>query len=147
MNTVIMMGNLTRNPEMRYTQDGKAVASFSIAVRINENNTSFFEWSAWEKTAEFICEHFKKGNRILVEGRAVQDRWDDKDSGKTRSAVKFTAFRIHFTESKSAREKNEETHETRTTDDHPKAQPRTAIREAAANEVVGQEEEEDDVPF
>lgn len=78
----IFVGNLTRDPEMRVTQTGKSVCSFSVAVkRRRQDVTDFHDCVAWEKTADAICKHFHKGKEILVEGE-LQRRSYEKDGQK-----------------------------------------------------------------
>jgi len=101
LNSVNIMGNLTRDPELRYTPSGKAVCSLSIANnRIYSKNSekitevSYFDVEVWGVIAENCVKYLKKGNGIIVEGRLRQDRWE-KD-GKTQSRVKIAANSIHF---------------------------------------------------
>lgn len=84
MNKVFLSGNLTRDVEVRYTQQGKAYARMGIAVNrpyAKEKTVDFFNLVAWEKTAEFCGKHFKKGSRVLVEGR-LQTNSYEKDGVK-----------------------------------------------------------------
>jgi len=103
-NKTIVMGNLTRDPELRYTPSGAAVCDIGIAV--NEKytdkggqkveNVHFFDITAWSRTAELVAQFCKKGSLILVEGKLTQDRWDDKQTGKKMSKVKIVAERVQF---------------------------------------------------
>jgi single-strand DNA-binding protein len=101
LNSVNIMGNLTRDPEMKYTPSGKAVCSLSIANnRIYTKNgekvteVSYFDVEVWGVVAENCSKYLLKGQGIIVEGRLRQDRWE-KD-GKTQSRVRITANNIHF---------------------------------------------------
>ncbi len=101
LNSVNIMGNLTRDPEMKYTPSGKAVCSLSIAnnriySKNNEKVTevSYFDVEVWGVVAENCSKYLLKGQGIIVEGRLRQDRWE-KD-GKTQSRVRITANSIHF---------------------------------------------------
>lgn len=98
INQVILMGRLTRDPEMRTTPSGKNVCSFSLAVdRMGqEDQADFFDVSAWEKTGELVNQYLSKGRRCLVQGRLRQDSWEDKESGKKRSRVEVVAFDVTF---------------------------------------------------
>jgi single-strand DNA-binding protein len=98
INQVILMGRLTRDPEMRTTTTGKSIASFSIAVdRGGEGDqTDFFDVTAWEKLGELVNQYLSKGRRCLVQGRLRQDSWDDKDTGKKRSKVEVVATDVTF---------------------------------------------------
>ena len=104
MNKVILTGNLGRDPEVRYTQSGKAVASFSIAVNRgwrskNENQqqptVDFFNVTAWEKLAEFCGKYLTKGTRILLEGR-LQSRTYEAQDGTKRNVIEVVANDIEF---------------------------------------------------
>ena len=101
-NRVILMGNLTRDPELRYTPNGSAVASFAIAVnrRYKVDNekreeTSFFDIVFFGKPAEIIAEYMKKGRPLLVEGRLQQRRWET-DEGQKRSKVEVIGDSFEF---------------------------------------------------
>ena len=101
LNTVNIMGNLTRDPELKYIPSGKAVCSLSIANnRIYSKNgekvteVSYFDVEVWGVIAENCVKYLKKGNGIIVEGRLRQDRWE-KD-GKTQSRVRISANNVHF---------------------------------------------------
>lgn len=98
INQVILMGRLTRDPEMRTTPSGKSVCSFSLAVdRIGQDDQAdFFDVTAWEKTGELVSQYLSKGRRCLVQGRLRQDSWDDKETGKKRSRVEVVAFDVTF---------------------------------------------------
>ena len=98
------MGNLTRDPEIKYTAKGTAVCEISIAVNktwkdqsgAKQEKVSFFGCSAFGKTAEVIAEHFKKGKPILIEGELTQDTWEDKESGKKREKTKVQIDSFQF---------------------------------------------------
>jgi len=104
------MGRLTRDPELRHTPNGVAVASFSLAVDRGfvskdggERQTDFIDVVAWRNTAEFVSKYFVKGQMAAVSGRLQIRDWTDKDGNKRRSA-EVVADNIHFTESKKSRE-------------------------------------------
>lgn len=101
LNSVNIMGNLTRDPELKYTPSGKAVCNISIAnnrvyVRNGEkvSEASYFDVEVWGVVAENCAKYLSKGRGIIVEGRLRQDRWE-KD-GKTQSRVRIAANSIHF---------------------------------------------------
>lgn len=101
LNSVNIMGNLTRDPELKNTPSGKAVCSMSIAnnrifSKGNEKVTevSYFDIEVWGMVAENCAKYLKKGSGVIVEGRLKQDRWE-KD-GKTQSKVRITANSVHF---------------------------------------------------
>ena len=108
MNKVILMGRLTRDPEVRYTQTNNTlVASFSLAVnrrftREGDTQTAdFINITAWAKTGEFVSKYFKKGQQVAVIGRIQTRSWDDQN-GQKRYATDVVAEDIEFAESKSA---------------------------------------------
>ncbi len=101
-NRVILMGNLTRDPELRYTGGGTAVCSLSLAVnrRVKkgdrwEEEASFFDIVVFGKIAENSAEYLAKGRPVLVEGELVQRRWDDQE-GRKRSKVEVVANTVQF---------------------------------------------------
>lgn len=96
-NKVILLGNLTRDPEVRYTAGGSAVTEVSLAVnrqwtdrQTNERKeeVTFVEVTLWGRTAEIAGEYLSKGRPCLIEGRLQLDRWEDKETGKNRSKLK-----------------------------------------------------------
>src|SRR3954463_5090950 len=97
-NRVVLAGNLTRDPELRFTQEGVPVASFSIAVnrvRSKSEAVDFFDVSAWRELGETVANYKKKGDPVLVEGRLQYRTWQAQD-GTKRSAVDVVADRIQF---------------------------------------------------
>ena len=105
LNKVILMGRLTRDPELRRTGSGTAVTGFSLAVDRNfkgqsgEKETDFIDVVAWRNTAEFVSKYFTKGRMAVVEGRLQIRDWTDKDGGKRRSA-EVVAESVYFADSK-----------------------------------------------
>src|SRR5512133_3434147 len=95
-NKVILAGNLTRDPEMRYTPQGKAVARLTLAVNRNyttetgekREEVAFGDVDAWGRQAEVIAQYMKKGKPLLVEGRLKQDTWEDKNTHQKQSKLK-----------------------------------------------------------
>jgi single-strand DNA-binding protein len=98
INQVILMGRLTRDPEVRTTTTGKTITSFSLAVDRGgqDDATDFFDVTAWEKLGELVSQYLSKGRRCLVQGRLRQDSWDDKETGKKRSKVEVVATDVTF---------------------------------------------------
>ena len=106
INKAILMGRLTRDPELRHTNSGTAVCSFSVAIDngYGENRrTDFINCVAWNKTAEFVTNYFSKGKMIIVEGRIQSRSWDDPNGGK-RYATEVVAENVSFGESKKSSE-------------------------------------------
>ncbi len=103
-NKVILMGNLTRDIEMRTTPSGQTVANFSLAVSRSwkdqngqqQEQTSFINCVAWGKPGEIIAQYVKKGDPLLVSGRLDQRSWDDKESGQKRSTVEVNVEDFNF---------------------------------------------------
>ena len=101
MNQCQLMGRLVRDPELRYTQNGTAVASFTLAVdrRFNRDKADFIKVIAWRNTAEFCANHFQKGSKIALVGSIQTRTWED-DSGKKHREVEVIADSVYFAESK-----------------------------------------------
>ena len=105
LNRIILMGRLTRDPELRRTGSGTAVTSFSLAVdrdfksQSGEKETDFIDIVAWRNTAEFVSKYFTKGRMAVVEGRLQIRDWTDKEGNKRRSA-EVIADNIYFGDSK-----------------------------------------------
>ena len=107
LNHIVLMGRLTRDPELRRTGSGIAVASFSLAVdrdfgssaNNGEKETDFIDIVAWRNTAEFVSKYFTKGRMAVVEGRLQIRDWTDKDGGRRRSA-EVVADSVYFGDSK-----------------------------------------------
>ena len=104
INKAILMGRLTRDPELRHTGTGTPVCSFSVAVDngYGENKrTDFINCVAWNKTAEFVTNYFGKGKMIIVDGRIQSRSWEDQN-GEKRYATEVIAERVGFGETKTA---------------------------------------------
>ena len=105
LNKIILMGRLTRDPELRQTQNGTKVAAFSLAVdrdyaaQSGERETDFIDCVAWRGTAEFAAKYFTKGQMAAVEGRLQVRDWTDKDGNKRRS-YEVIADSLYFAGSK-----------------------------------------------
>ncbi len=106
LNHITIMGRLTRDPELRYTQSQTPVASFTLAVDRDfsgrdggEKQTDFIDCVAWRQTAEFVNKYFSKGSMAVVAGRLQIRDWQDRDGNKRRSA-EVVAENIYFGESK-----------------------------------------------
>lgn len=103
-NKVILMGNLTADPEVRTTPSGQSVTSFSLAVnrtfRGSDGNrreeTSFINCTAWGNTGETIAKYVGKGRQLLVSGRLQQRSWEDKETGKRRSTIDVIVEEFSF---------------------------------------------------
>lgn len=110
INKAILMGRLTRDPELRHTGSGTAVCSFSIAINTGsgENQTTdFVNCVAWNKTAEFVSKYFTKGRMIVVVGRISTRSWEGQD-GKKNYATEVVASEVSFGESKRSADTSED---------------------------------------
>ena len=105
LNRIIVMGRMTRDPELRRTNSGTAVASCTVAVdrdfksQSGEKETDFIDVVAWRNTAEFVSKYFSKGRMAVVEGRLQLRDWTDKDGNKRRTA-EIVADSVYFGDSK-----------------------------------------------
>lgn len=104
LNKVMLIGNLTRDPELRYTPSGKAVADISLAINRVWNNeqgqkqeeTIFVDVTLWSRQAELAQQYLSKGRGVYIEGRLQMDTWDDKETGKKRSRLKVVGDNLQF---------------------------------------------------
>jgi single-strand DNA-binding protein len=151
-NKVILAGNLTRDPEMRYTPKGTAIANFGLALNRKwksesgetKEEVTFVDIEAWDRQAEVVAQYFKKGNPILVEGRLKLDQWEDKNTHQKQSKLKVRLESFSFLGTGAGRGS-----EGGAPMPPPAARPSAAA--AAAPEPAAEAEppqpEEDDVPF
>src|SRR5439155_9423410 len=147
-NKVILAGNLTRNPELRYTPKGTAVARFTLAINRNyttetgekKEEVSFVDVDAWARQAEVIAQYMKKGRPLLVEGRLKQDTWEDKNTHQKQSKLKVVLEGFSFIDSKGSGEGAPAARPAAAAAPTPGAAPEAPEPEAPPPE-------EDDVPF
>jgi single-strand DNA-binding protein len=136
INTVILAGRLTRDPELRYTPSGTAVCRLGLASTRyfkgkdgeKKEDTLFVDVTVWEKTAEYCGQRLKQGRPIIVEGQLRSNSWEDKATGQKRTRIEINAMRIQ---------------ELDWSDDRGGAQPRPEPEPRVAEEPVP----EDDIPF
>ncbi len=107
LNKTFIIGRMTRDPDMRQTQNGTAVANFGVALNrvytVNnekKEETTFVDVCAWGKTAEFVSKYFNKGKNIFVEGRLNMREWEDKNNGTKRTKLEIVADNIQFVDAK-----------------------------------------------
>ena len=109
LNKGILMGRLTRDPELRHTQSGTAVCSFTLAIdrdrkdASGEKQTDFIDCVAWGRQAEFVAQWFTKGSMAIVVGRIQSRRWKDQN-GNNRTAIEINCEDVSFGETKKNRE-------------------------------------------
>lgn len=107
MNSVNLTGRLGRDPELKTTNSGKSVTSFSLAVQDGKDRTYWLPIVAWEKTADFICRYFRKGDGIEITGKVTERKYEDRDGNK-RSVVEVVAMNVGFPQGKSSAENGAE---------------------------------------
>lgn len=109
MNQIILMGRLTKDPEMRLTSAGKPVVNFTLAVNrpFAKETTDFINCVAWNKTAELIEQHVKKGHRLLVNGYLTIDSYEDQNGAK-KSSTRVQVQNFEFIEPKSKNSDDDE---------------------------------------
>lgn len=97
LNTIIIMGRLVRDPEVRRTNSGKTCASFTVAVDrdYGDKQADFLDCVAWQQTGDFVDKYFMKGDPIVVQGRMQSRDWTDKQGGKRR-AWEIVVNQVHF---------------------------------------------------
>ena len=145
MNNVVLVGRLTRDPELRYTPSNVAVVTFSIAVDRNfvrageEKKTDFINVVAWRQQADFVTKYFRKGSMIAVQGSIQTRAYEDKQGNK-RTAVEVVADNVSFCGSK-----NETGSSYSREDSYAAAQPAPSY--STADEGDFKEIPEDDLPF
>ena len=131
LNTVILMGRLTSDPELRHTPNNAAVTSFTLAVERSyvksgtDHQVDFIDVVVWRQTAEFVCKYFHKGQLAAVQGSIQTRSYTDKDGNK-RKAFEIVAESVHFAESKKDKSnepvtapKNDDFEEINSDDDLP----------------------------
>ena len=104
LNKVFLMGNLTRNPELRYTRGGVAVCEIGMAVNRKSkdrngteyNDACFVDVVVWDKVAESCTRHLEKGSALFIEGRLIFEQWEDRNGGGKRSRLRVNAERVQF---------------------------------------------------
>ena len=108
MNSVVIIGRLTRDPEIRYTQSGKAVSNMTLAVkrRFKKDEVDFLDCVSWEKTAELTAEYLRKGSQVGITGALKQERFEVE--GQKRSKVVINIEQLDFIGSKEHKGSNEE---------------------------------------
>jgi single-strand DNA-binding protein len=138
-NQVMLIGNLTRDPEMRYTPKGTAVARVSLAINrkwrndagVEQDEVTFVDCDAWGKTAELVAQYTAKGDPIFVTGRLKLDSWEDKKTQEKKTRLGVVIENMQFLRSKP--------------DGERRAPAKT--KPASATAVAGDAPPDDDVPF
>ena len=141
LNKVLLLGNVTRDPEVRYTPKGSAVCDLGVAVNRayttdsgeKREEVTFVDVTLWGRTAEVASEYLKKGRPVFVEGRLQMDTWDDKQTGQKRTRLRVVAENMQLLGGRSPGA-TEATGESRPTSPPPK-------------KSVPSEPDEDEIPF
>lgn len=149
LNKVMLIGNLTRDPELRHTPKGTAVAELSLAINRawrdeggnKQEETTFVEITFWGRTAELAQQYLQKGRSVYVEGRLQLDTWEDKDTGKKRTKMKIIGETMQFLGSGSGGTRES---------DGPRQSTTPSPRQQSPNSTPAPEsnyQEDDDIPF
>jgi single-strand DNA-binding protein len=132
LNSVALVGRLTRDPELRYTPQGVAVCDFTLASNRKYSKRDgekvedvlFVDVTAWNRMAEVAAEYLKKGRPVAVSGYLSQDRWEDKESGEKRSKIRIQAHSVQFLGGGS---KDEATPEAESASEEPLVVPEVPV--------------------
>ena len=152
LNKAILMGRLTRDPELRYTQSNLPVVSFTIAVERNraaqgqEKQTDFIDIVAWRRTAEFVSQWFTKGMMIVVVGSIQSRRWQDKD-GNNRTSIEVVADEVQFGETKKARESGSGYNQNSYAQTQSTPRPAPSFDMPTSDSDFSEISDDDEVPF
>jgi single-strand DNA-binding protein len=153
VNKVILIGNLTRDPEVKYTPKGSAVTDLGLAVNRTystdsgekREETTFVDVTLWGKTAELAGQYLAKGRSVYIEGRLQLDSWEDKASGQKRSKLRVVGETMQFLGSRPGG--SQEEHHERPSASAPSRPPqREQVRRPEPEHTTAQEDG-DDIPF
>ena len=154
LNKVMLIGNLTRDPELRYTPSGKAVAEFGLAInrvwyndqKQKQEETTFVDITLWARQAEIAQQYLTKGSPAYIEGRLSLDTWDDKTTGQKRSKLKVVGDTLQLLGSKNQSGGGQaQSHGGPQTSHAP--QQRSGPPQGASAAPPEEFQEEDDIPF
>jgi single-strand DNA-binding protein len=151
-NKVILAGNLTRDPELRYTPKGMAIARIGLAVNRTwksetgeiKEEVTFVEVDAFGRQAEVIAQYMKKGRPLLIEGRLRLDQWEDKNTHQKQTKLKVVLEGFSFIDTRGSEGGTPPAESPRS---RPAATPAAPTPESPPSEPEGSAPEEDDVPF
>ena len=150
LNKVMLIGNLTRDPELRYTPKGSAVAEFGLAInrvwyneqKQKQEETTFVDITLWARQAEIAQQYLTKGSPVYIEGRLSLDTWDDKATGQKRSKIKVVGETLQLLSSK-----NHSGGGALQSQGPPPSQQRSAPPQGASPAPANEFQDEDDIPF
>jgi single-strand DNA-binding protein len=149
LNKVFLIGNLTRDPELRVTPKGTAICQFGIAVNrqfkdesgATRDETTFVDIEAWGKQGELVSKYLSKGSLAMVEGRLKLDQWEDKQTGQKRNKMKVVLDNVQFLSSRASAGGGQA---AAAPEGEPGQAPARPAKPAAPS---GQEAPDEDVPF
>jgi len=154
-NKVLLIGNLTRDPEVRYTPKGTAIANLGLAVNRTytlesgeqKEEVTFVDVEVWGRQAETTGQYLSKGRPVFIEGRLKLDQWDDKESGQKRSKLKVVAERVQFLGAPRPGAEFKEQAPAEAPSPRTRRGPATASPEAMPAEEPAANESDDNIPF
>lgn len=154
LNKVMLIGNLTRDPEIRHTPKGTAVAEIGMAINRVWNNdqgqkqeeTTFVDVTLWGRTAELAQQYLTKGRPVYIEGRLTLDTWDDKQTGQKRSKLKVVGETLQFLNS-GDRSQGGNGNAGGGYQQRPPQQAQQSRPQGASPAPVNDFQEDDDIPF
>ncbi len=152
LNKVMLIGNLTRDPELRYTPKGSAVAEFGLAInrvwyneqKQKQEETTFVDITLWARQAEIAQQYLSKGSPVYIEGRLSLDTWDDKATGQKRSKIKVVGETLQLLGSKNHSGGGGSQSQGGPT---PQQQARSAPPQGASAAPASDFQDDDDIPF
>lgn len=161
LNKVLLMGNLTRNPELRYTPNGVAVCQFGLAVNRRflsagqeRSETCYVDILVWGRQGETVNQYMTKGSPIFLEGRLQMDQWEDKETGNKRSKLQIVAETVQFIGSRQGGADRDDAEVPAYEEPRPTQAPRASSGSRYAPESMPAMPEEafrpgadDDIPF
>lgn len=153
MNSCSFIGNLTRDPEMKFTTGGTAVCNFSIAMNRKyktaggeaREEVTYLDLVAWQKTAELVGEYLKKGRQVGVTCRVRQETWEDKETGAKRSKLVFDVNELTFIGGN--RDEGSTDSEPAAETEKPKPKPKAPAKSQPKTKAEEPADDSDDVPF
>ena len=161
LNKVMLMGNLTRDPELRYTPKGTAVADIGMAInRVwtndqgeRQEDTTFVDVTLWGRQAELAQQYLSKGRPVYIEGRLQMDTWEDKNSGQKRSKLKVVGENLQFLGSGGGgggarpTESQQEQPQGQEQADQPQGQEQADQPQGSGGSPAASEDSGEDIPF
>lgn len=156
VNKVILMGNLTRDPELRYTPKGTAVAELGIAINRSfgggdggerQEETTFVDVTLWGRQAEIADQYLSKGRGVYIEGRLQLDTWEDKASGQKRSKLKVVGENLQFLPSAGQAASSQRARETKSEREAREGAAAGKGKPISKEEYDQMDEDEEEIPF